>query len=441
MKTFSTFDPFQQKPLKNYSFYTFDQVQTEIQKLAHTQKQWEKTNLSEREDVLAQIATSVEKEKRKWALMAAEEMGKPISQGVAEVEKCVRALREIPKLRLQNSQNSVRAEAHGVVLSLQPWNYPFWQVLRMATTAWFTGHTVLLKHSEIVAGCAELIEDVCQWHGQKLLIQARLEPEVIHRLIEEDPRLGFVTFTGSTKVGRLVAETCGRALKPGVFELGGNDAYIVEADADLDLAAQLCAQTRLLNSGQSCISGKRFYLHKKIKKSFLELFVQQLKRVKRGDPKLDETTHGPLASPHFLHAVRAQKQKVQATGVDFLEVWPDEKGFSSIGYFDFGSDLRAFEADEFFAPLALVYDYDSLERVIESLNLGPYGLAGGVFTQNKDVARGLAKSLKLGTFSWNDFTQSDPLLPFGGTKQSGFGREMGLEGLQNFVSWKVLRGF
>ncbi len=397
-------------------------------------------SLEEKVRVLSQMADSLLDNKSRLAQVAALEMGKPMKSGELEIEKSARALKQIPLL-WKAPPSPVEAHPFGIIFSLQPWNFPFWQVFRMCATAWTTGNVILLKHSDLVPQTALEIEKLCLWQGRPLLQNVQLEPPRIHQLIERDPRVRFVTFTGSTQVGRRVAETCGRALKPGIFELGGNDAYLVCEDADLDLAAEKCAQTRLINSGQSCVSGKRFFIHKSVKNLFLQKFENQLQNFRWGASLDPQTELGPLAHEKFKIQLNQQILRAQEQGALFHQVRPSTLELPCVGYLDFAQNWRAFEAEEIFGPVALIYEFEDFEEVLSAINRGPYGLAGGIFTQNLDRARWAAQLIQVGTFAWNDFCQSDPLLPFGGCKDSGFGREMGLIGIEQFVSWKVLRGF
>lgn len=418
------------------------QVLSTLQK---TQNLWRKLKVQERIEQIHKIADQVQQNKEAWAQLASLEMGKPIKQGRAEIDKSIRALREIPQLALEvlssqkRSNSEVRPESYGVVLSIQPWNFPFWQVLRLAACAWVTGHTVLLKHSEIVNECAKALESVCGWQGQKLLVHINLQPEDVHTLIEKEKSVGLVTFTGSTQVGKLIAETCGRSLKKSILELGGNDAYFVMPDCDLQSAVQKCVQTRLINSGQSCVAGKRFFLHQQIKQEFTEMFHEQLQKVVRGNPIHENTEVGPAAHPRFIQAAQEQIQKAVGLGAKYTQILPFQDQFSGIGTLDFGANLSAFESEEIFAPIALFYEFENIDLAVDAVNLGPYGLAGGIFTGHMNLANQVASDCLVGTFTINGFSQSDPLLPFGGTKQSGFGREMGTEGLREFIQWKVIR--
>jgi succinate-semialdehyde dehydrogenase/glutarate-semialdehyde dehydrogenase len=421
--------------------YTPDSaLESSIASLEQVLKPWRFLSFAGKIAVLSQIADALLQNKTSLAQLAAQEMGKPLKSGELEIEKSARALKQIPLL-WKTPEEGLEAQPFGIVFSVQPWNFPFWQVFRMCATAWTTGNVVLLKHSELVPETAQAIEKLCLWNDQPLLKNVILEPSRIHQLIENDARIRFVTFTGSTEVGRLVAETCGRALKPGIFELGGNDAYLICEDADLILAAEKCAQTRLINSGQSCVSGKRFFLHRKIKSSFLQEFKKNLQMSRWGSPFDPQTEYGPLAHQKFKTKLENQILKAQAQGAHWCEIKPPSGDLPSVGYLDFGQNLRGFEAEEIFGPVALIYEFDECDEVLTSINKGPFGLAGGIFTQNQAMVKRSAQESLVGTFTWNDFSQSDPIMPFGGCKDSGFGREMGLIGLEQFVCWKALRGF
>lgn len=444
---FSTFNPYLEKEIANYEYDSNESIQNKLIRLQESQEHWQRLDPEARALRVRQLASQVEAAAEKLALQASMEMGKPLLQARAEVEKCVLALRTLAdfapaalrprQASAQYKSTQVMAEPLGVILSIQPWNFPYWQILRMAACSWMAGNVILLKHANIVAGCADLLESVLNDGNAPLLLNSRMSHDQA-ALIMSSRRVNAVTFTGSTKGGRAVAQAAGYGLKKCVMELGGSDAYVVMADADLKLAASTCVKARLINSGQSCIAGKRFFVEHSIVEEFRKLFLDELSKRKAGDPLSEDTEIGPLASPQFVQSFEKQIKVAQESGAQFFEVAKVQKNFSSRGVLDFGTNLKGFEEEELFGPVAQFYRFQKLEDVIHVVNEGVYGLGGGIFTTNPETAKLASAQMKVGTFTVNSFVQSDPRVPFGGTRDSGFGREMGVEGLHDFVSWKVV---
>lgn len=444
---FKTVNPYTNQELKEYSYHSLHETWEILKTLQKTQKKWADLSPSNRGLILKKMALNFEAEKEVLARQASLEMGKPIVSARAEVEKSIRALTTLAemapqvlkekKVQAHYTETTIVPEPMGVVFSIQPWNFPYWQVLRMAATSMMAGNVILLKHSDQVAGCAELLQKICDRSEYQLLKSVRLTHEDAARVIDS-PLVNMITFTGSTQGGRSVAQSAGRALKKCVLELGGSDAYIVMKDADLPNAIKLCAQARLVNTGQSCVAGKRFFIHQDIKEKFLEGFLKAMREFKKGNP-LDETTQlGPLAQIRFHKQVLEQIKIATQLGAQLLIAQKEEAPFSPVGVLDFGADLKAFQDQEIFGPMALFYEFENVEDVIEVVNQGPFGLGGGVFTLNLEEAQRISNRVQVGSFAINTSTQSDPRLPFGGVRDSGYGREMGVEGVLDFVSHKVI---
>ncbi len=445
-----TINPTTLSVLKEYSHHSNLDAFELIHKFSVEQIQWKKLSVEDRAQKVKKVASQLLSQKTELAKQASLEMGKPITQGIAEVEKCAFGLETMADLAVTHLKEKevsahykktvIRPEPYGLVFSIQPWNFPFWQALRMAACAWMSGNLVVLKHSSNVAGCSELIEQVCTVDEQKLILNLRLTHQDASDVINSS-LIRAVTFTGSTSGGKHIAEIAGAALKKCVLELGGSDAYIVMPDCDLDLAVKTCVQSRLINTGQSCIAGKRFFIHAQIYSQFKTKFKEVLKTYKIGDPLMPETQVGPLADKRFLDVVMEQTKRARMAGAQ-LE-WtenelPTQGYFSQLGILDFGTNLRVFENEEIFGPVASLYRFNDLEEVIQVINKGPFGLGAGIFTQDMKLADQVSRDIEAGTFVINSFVQSDPRVPFGGVKDSGLGREMGLEGLHDFVSWKVV---
>ncbi len=443
-------NPANNSVLAEYQHISLNDAFEKIQKISLVQNQWKKMSVQDRAQVIKKLAARLRGQKEVLSKQATLEMGHPITQSLSEVEKCAKALEVMADLAVENlkprevlahyKKTSIIPEAYGIVFSIQPWNFPYWQVFRMAVCAWMAGNLVVLKHSDEVAGCAELIEQICNEGEQPLLLNLRLTHKDAAEVMKSN-LIQAVTFTGSTSGGKTVAQIAGGALKKCILELGGSDAYIVMPDCDLDLAAKTCVQARLVNSGQSCIAGKRFFIHDQIFIEFKKKMKEVMDSYKVGDPQNPETQVGPLAAARFVQTLQEQVKRANFGGAKLEWTKHDlPKGgcYTQLGILDFGSNLKVFENEEIFGPVASLYRFSNLEEVIQVINQGPYGLGSGIFTKDLELANSVASNLMVGTFAINSFVQSDARVPFGGVKESGVGREMGIEGLHDFVTWKVV---
>ena len=380
-------------------------------------------------------------------------MGKPLAQAVAEIHKSAAACRyyadEGPLLlKPHHPVGSPRGaevvyEPLGTILGIMPWNFPYWQVFRSAAAALMAGNAVIIKHAPTVSGSALALESLVRRAGAPagLLTVLRVEPSRIPALIA-DPRIAAVTLTGSTGAGRSVAAEAGRALKRGIYELGGSDPYLILEDADLEHAAETCAASRLINAGQSCVSAKRFIVASSVRGRFERLLVERMAARTLGDPSDPATDVGPLARKDLVRTLHRQVTESVAKGARILLGGHPRPG---AGYFfpptvltNVSAGMPAFD-EELFGPVAAVISAPSEAGAIALANASPFGLGAAVFTRNLRTARRVAERLEAGTVSINDFVKSDPTLPFGGIKASGFGRELGAYGLREFLNIKTLR--
>jgi succinate-semialdehyde dehydrogenase/glutarate-semialdehyde dehydrogenase len=386
----------------------------------------------------------------------AEEMGKPLPQGRAEADKSALACeyfaehaeRFLAPIRAEGTEagwrETVVHRPVGPVLAIMPWNFPFWQVFRCVAPALMAGNAALLKHAETVQGCAEEIEDLLRRAGLPagLFAVLRVGTDRVGDVIR-DPAIRAVSFTGSTTAGRAVASTCGAALKRSVLELGGSDACVVLADADVDRAASACVAGRLLNTGQSCIAAKRFVVSRAVLGPFTERVVEAMRGKRWGDPLADEGVDlGPLARRDLRDALHEQVRASVARGARLLLGGhvPDSPGFfyPPTVLADVGPGMPAY-AEETFGPVAAILPAKDDEEAVAIANDTPYGLGAAVFTS--DPARGeriAHRALEAGSCFVNDFVRSNPRLPFGGVKDSGWGRELGAHGLREFVYAKAV---
>ena len=419
--------------------------------------QWRRTRFDRRGELLSAVALELERRRDALAALMATEMGKPLADGRAEVDKCASACRYYAAegaeqladrhVRTERRRSFVHHEPLGVVLAIMPWNFPLWQVFRFAAPAVMAGNTGLLKHASNVSGCALAIEEVfLAAGGPEGLFQTVLASgDRVLTVIDHD-LVRAVTLTGSTDAGRAVAARAGAGLKKTVLELGGSDAYVVLADADLDLAAQVCARSRLLNSGQSCISAKRFIVEERVHDDFVERFSAALGAATLGDPFDAATSMGPLARRDLRDDVHDQVLRSVGQGAT-LRLGGELVGELGEGPGAFypptllcgvEAGMAAFD-EEVFGPVAAVIaardEVDAVRRANDSV----FGLGAAVFTT--DLERGeriAAYELDAGCCFVNALVASDARLPFGGIKNSGYGRELAELGIRSFVNEKTV---
>lgn len=427
-------------------------IERTLARASAAQRAWAKTPITVRAKHLRALGAELRRRADALARLATEEMGKPIAQARAEVEKSATLCDYYAKhgARLLADEQPLAAPKNarvvfdplGPVLAIMPWNFPFWQVIRATVPALLAGNVVLLKHASNVPGCALALERVCIRAGlPRGLLQTLLTGnETVGRLIA-DPRIRGVTLTGSTAAGKKVAALAGAAMKPGVFELGGSDPAIVLEDADIPRAAEICAQARLLNSGQSCVCAKRFIVVRSVAKAFEEQFVARMAARRVGDPTDPATEVGPLARADLRDDLHAQ---VMASVRHGARIALGGKPLPGRGFFYAPTALTrvkkgmpAFD-EELFGPVAAIITVRDAAEAVKVANASAYGLGAALFTRNRARARQLAREIEAGCVFINDFVRSSPELPFGGVKDSGHGRELGAWGARAFVNVKTL---
>lgn len=436
--------------LKEYDLFTEKQLQDALDKAYMTYLEWRQEPIERRKGLLINLALTIREMKEELAVLMSNEMGKPIKQARGELEKCAwtcEVFAENAEKWLQEERVEADGMKHlivlqplGVILGIMPWNFPVWQVIRWAVPAILVGNTVLLKHSNSVPGCALAIESLFRRAGfREGIFQTLL---ITHQQVEwliSQPQVRGVSLTGSTEAGAKVAEVAGRYLKKVVLELGGSDPFIVCEDADLDFVIPNAVIGRTQNNGQSCIAAKRFIVHKSIEKEFTEKFAKALSNLKVGDPLDEENDLGPMATKgeyeRMGDLLEDIKQKGAKTTCEIL---------NGIGYFvkpgivyNATKDLRVVN-EEVFGPLAPILTFETDEEAIALANATEFGLGGSVWT--KDLQRGerIARKIEAGSVFVNCITKSDPRVPFGGIKKSGYGKELSWHGLREFANIKSL---
>lgn len=440
--------------LNEYEFAQPQQIEEVLQILHSSFLSWQSQSFEGRQSLLAVLADRLELKKNFFSKLITHEMGKPLLQSKGEVEKCIEAIRWLSKkdlsflkpqvIHLPQSVNHVSYNPLGIIYSIMPWNFPLWQVVRMIIPALLSGNVILLKHSEITPQMGNEIEKLFFELGSKPLVKHLMIDHSQTNAVLADERVQGVSLTGSTKAGLTVAQSASRCIKKTVFELGGSDPYIVTSSADLQEAARQIAQSRLQNTGQSCIAAKRCLVDRKIQDDFIDLLKKEFQSFQFGSLDLPETRLGPLAHPRLKSAFLNQKS-------DFLSATQAQCLFSSkyadadprsayveseIYYLSKNSDWL--KNQEFFAPLLVVIPFHTDNEAISMANSTNFALGAGVWSRDLEQARSLSSQMIAGQIVINGIVKSDVALPFGGCKQSGLGRELGDAGFFEFTQTRVL---
>lgn len=448
----ASINPASGEMLKQFGVLGSQQIEEKLAKAECAFERHRRTSFAQRAAWMTAAADLLEQEKEQLARIITLEMGKLLRAGIAEIAKCAHGCRFYAEnaeaflaektISTDATRSYLRYEPIGAVLAIMPWNFPFWQVFRFAAPALMAGNVGLLKHAANVPQCAIAIENIFRRAGfdegvfQTLLI----ETEQTRSLID-DPRVRAVTLTGSERAGSEVASAAGRQIKKSVLELGGSDAFIVMPSADLETAIKTGVTARTLNTGQSCIAAKRFILSNQIYDRFVPEFVERMRALKIGDPLDSATEIGPLATEAILDGVDKQVQDSIAAGAKLLS---GGKRIESAGFFyeptvlvDIPRDSPA-GREEIFGPVASLFRVSDAAEAIKTANDSSFGLGASAWTNDPAEQQLFAAELEAGMIFINSMVASDPRLPFGGTKRSGFGRELGAEGIREFVNTKTV---
>ena len=449
---FQSINPATEEVEATFQEHTPDEVETALEGAVQTFSSWRKTSFAERSRLMLGAAAYLRANKTRLALLMTDEMGKPIRQAEAEVEKCAWCcdfyaenaeafLRDVDAPS-SATQSYVAFDPIGPVLAVMPWNFPLWQVFRFAAPALMAGNIGVLKHASNVPRCGLAIEEVFREAGfpagafRALLVSSGRVAKII-----EDDRIRAVTLTGSDIAGSKVAETSGRALKKTVLELGGSDPFIVLADADVEAAAATAVNARYQNAGQSCIAAKRFIVVDEIADAFTRRFVEAADKLRVGDPREQETELGPVARDDLRDAVEDQVRRSVAQGA---VVASGGHRIERKGYFyaptvvtGVSPEMPVF-AEETFGPVAAVIRARDPQHAVALANESQFGLGSSLWTRDLELGRRLARDIEAGSVFINGMVASDPRLPFGGIKRSGYGRELGEYGIREFVNTKTV---
>ncbi len=438
--------------LKTFSPWSTAQLDQALALAARATPGWQATPFTERARLLRAVAEELRKNAAEYATLITREMGKLLKEARAEVEKCAWACEFYADNAAKFLQDEVIGSDAGksyvaylplgTLLAVMPWNFPFWQAFRAAAPALMAGNTIVLKHASNVPQCALAIEEVFRRveFPPGVFQTFLIGPEQAERLIA-DPRIHAVTLTGSEAAGRKIAAAAGRELKKTVLELGGSDAFVVLSDADLDEAASVGVAARFLNAGQSCIAAKRFILVEPIADAYIAKFKQKALALKPGDPMQADTTLAPLARPDLrdqLHKQVTDSIKVGAKPAFGCEPLSGPGNFYQPSLLDrVGPGMRAYE-EELFGPVAIVLRARDEDDALRLANDNRYGLGASVWTKDLKKGEAFARRMQSGASFVNGMVKSDPRLPFGGVKASGYGRELSVVGIREFVNAKTV---
>lgn len=412
-------------------------------------KNWSSASVSIRRDALRTLSSRLQKEKIYIASAISEEIGKPIKQSIAEVEKSIKcvdyyvseigSLSKSVDIPTEASYSGYKVKPLGLILGIMPWNYPLWQVIRFAIPAISAGNVIMLRHSSNVPNCAYIIES--------LFMRSELPDHIYQKIDLPSNEIGFligdkrikgVSFTGGVTAGRSVGSIAGKYLKKTVLELGGSDPFVVFDDADINLAVKGAVEGRFLNNGQSCISAKRFIIHKNVYKDFLDLFQREIESLKVGDPLDKNTEIGPMISEEAVDTLDSQIKTSVEMGAKILFGGELVKDLDQRTYLptlvsNVTLDMPLFR-EETFGPVAPVTSFESVEEAIAIANFSQYGLGCSIWTEDLERAGEIGTKIESGNIFINSIVKSDPRLPFGGVKESGYGKELGKPGFLEFTN-------
>jgi len=450
-KMIQSINPYTEQVMNEFMVMSPLEVSAVVKKSRLAFEQWRSVPVADRAKLIRQLAAAIREGKRTYAELITQEMGKPIKDAMAEVEKCAwladyyaenaEAMLRSEAIKTEARKSYVSFEPLGILLAIEPWNFPFWQVFRAAVPAVAAGNVVLLKHASNVPMTALAIEEVFRKAGFPEQVFKTLLIDVAQTLkLIDDDLVDAVALTGSNRAGEEIGAHAGRKIKPLVLELGGSDPYIVLEDADIEKAGRMAVSARMVNGGQSCIAAKRFIVMDTVAEEFTKHFIARLKELKMGDPMDENTDIGPLARKDIRDGLNAQLRDAKAKGARIIELpQPFSKGyfFAPCVVLKTSPDMKVL-TEEVFGPITPIVVVKSDEEAVRAANNTEYGLAASLWSRDIERAERMAAKIVAGTVTINDMVKSDPRLPFGGVKKSGVGREMSHYGLKEFVNVKTV---
>ncbi|UOQ51301.1 NAD-dependent succinate-semialdehyde dehydrogenase [Hymenobacter cellulosivorans] len=447
-----SFNPYTGKVLRRFRTFSWTKTERILAQAARAATEWRESSFAERRRLMHRAADLLRERQNELARLMALEMGKPVTDGRAEVQKCAltcdyyadhaEEFLADEQIKTEARRSFIAYEPLGVVLAIMPWNFPFWQVIRFAAPALMAGNVGLLKHASNVPQCALALEQIFHDAGfppatfRTLLIGS----DLVEKLLQDD-RVKAATLTGSELAGSKVAATAGAQIKKTVLELGGSDPFVVLADADLELAAKTAAQARMVNAGQSCIAAKRFIVHKSILKPFISQLKTHLLAMRTGDPLDEATQYGPLARPDLADELTKQVDDTVKAGAK-VELFGGQKEpgtalFRPMILSNIKPGQPAYY-EELFGPVALILEARDEADAVRLANDSPFGLGASVWTRDQQRGEAVARRIESGAVFVNAMVKSSPEMPFGGVKKSGYGRELSYLGIREFVNQKSI---
>ncbi len=446
---FKSINPYTNEVIEEFATYSDQEINTRLEKAAQAFKTWRKTGFSERSQLFKRVAEILKTNKETYARTITLEMGKAIGESVSEIEKCAwvceyfaeqgEAFLKDEVIASDAQKSYVHYQPLGAVFAVMPWNFPYWQVFRFAAPSLMAGNVGILKHAPNVCGVALRIEKIFKEAGfpegvfQTLIMEVdKVESVMRHSIVQA------ATLTGSDRAGASLASVAGKYIKKTVLELGGSDPFIVLADADLEQTAKVAVQSRMLNAGQSCIAAKRFIVVDAVREAFSEKVKAHIQQLKTGDPLQKETTTGPLARVDLADNLSRQiKESVSAGAKLVLGGTQDQAKFQPALLLNVQPGMAAFK-EETFGPAMAIIPAKNETEAIDLANQSVYGLGASIWTTDLDKGNALAKEIFSGGVFINSLVKSDPRLPFGGIRQSGYGRELSYHGIKEFVNVKTI---
>ena len=440
------------EPIDSYEVMDDASLEDRLGRAAEVFRSYRRTSLEDRVGWIRGAAEILERDSRRWGELMTREMGKPVTAAVSEAEKCAWVCRYYADhaedfladepVEAAAERSWIRYQPLGPILAVMPWNFPFWQLFRFAAPALVAGNVALLKHASNVPGCALALEEIFSQAGfpdgvfQTLLVHS----DRVERILD-DSRVRAVTLTGSAAAGAAVGAAAGQRIKKSVLELGGSDPFIVMPSADLERAIETGVSARHINNGQSCIAAKRFIVHEAVAEDFIAGFVERTRALTVGDPMDESTDIGPLATEQIRDDLADQVQRSVDSGARVLAggAAPERPGwfYEPTVLVDL-PDESAAACEETFGPVAAVFVVDSLDAAIARANDSEYGLGASAWTRDREEADRLVEELEAGSVFINRMVASDPRLPFGGVKDSGYGRELSRFGMHEFLNIKTV---
>ncbi|GAB2498151.1 NAD-dependent succinate-semialdehyde dehydrogenase [Algoriphagus taiwanensis] len=453
MNLIQSINPFTDQLLKEFVPLNLKEAKKQVTQAQNAFEAWKETPLAQRAALMKKAGEQLRNQKQHYARLISLEMGKVIKESLAEIEKCAWVcdyyadhaesfLQDEPISLPDDKKAKVIYQPLGVILAVMPWNFPFWQVFRFAAPTLMAGNAGLLKHASNVPQCALAIQEVFDKAGfpeglfQSLLINSQVTLSLI-----QEPQIRAVSLTGSEGAGRAIAAAAGKGLKKTLLELGGSDPFVVFADADIDQAVETAVKARMINFGQSCIAAKRFLIEKPAYKQFVDRFQERLSQLKEGDPLDENSDFACMARPDLAKELFDQVKKTRLLGgkIPFGGEKPEQGSpfFKPTIITDIPKNSPAFQ-EEMFGPVASFFSFQSEEEAAQIANATDFGLGSSVWTKDSDRAERMSRSIESGAVFINSMVASHPWLPFGGIKNSGYGRELSRQGILEFVNTKTV---